>query len=848
MPTRRLAAIMFTDIAGYTAMMQTDEAKALQIRKRHREVFERCHESFQGNILQYYGDGTLSVFDSAIDAVKCAVEMQQEFQQEPKVPLRIGIHTGDILYTNEEAVGDGVNVASRVESLAVPGSIFLSDSVNKYIQNQVDISVKPMGQFFFKNVEKPMEVFAVDREDLLVPEPKTLTGKFVKHIRPDYQPFLQRMPIWAKYVGGFVLFLILAPIIYFPLLQILPSSAADDGMVQVKDENGKMMERMVIRREDKTRFFVTNFENPDNDTTLDWATVAIPYALEMDWDQDPYVFNFYSEASQTSSLNEELEAAKWWDCEYVLKGSVQRVEAGYQVTVRWYSVQNGMMETSYTQEGPKLLPLLDTVSLEVKRKMGMPEDHLETVKDLPIWQFLTSSEEAFQAFGEALYKRANGRYVPIELLEKSLEIDSTFAWAANYTSLVLFNQQKSKNIYQGLSQQAMRHRKRLPEYYEAEVRQSYYQIHEQPEKALKLARMLVDLYPENLEYHRKFIGQLVSQEQYEEVLTSIETYRELSGDLTLGMNWEIQSLMRLEKNKKALKILEEFLEEHPDEHRTLFLFGILHTQEENWTEAENALEEAILFDPENTVYPRFLEHVAFMRDSGDWVTEEYLEEHTGIYWIENMTPFEFTIEARGKYLLSQATNQGKFELYPAGRDRFLANFDFIVTTGRDSSGAVDRIICLQRGIPYTVIKISPLMLKCMELLGQENWSEAEESIVQAVEAHPQHTFLQQVLQHLTFRKTSDFEESKSSYADLVGSYRIGERGASIQLSDEGELLYETFQTDAADPFPLYEMEKDLFAQLFSLNATVRIIRENGTPVAIEREMPGAEPQRLDKVE
>ena len=118
--TRRLAAIMFTDIVGYTAIMQEDETRAVTLRNRHREVFELNHQKFQGKLLQYYGDGTLSIFESAIDAANCAVAIQQELQQDPIVPLRIGIHTGDIIYSEEEAIGNGVNIASRIESLAAP--------------------------------------------------------------------------------------------------------------------------------------------------------------------------------------------------------------------------------------------------------------------------------------------------------------------------------------------------------------------------------------------------------------------------------------------------------------------------------------------------------------------------------------------------------------------------------------------------------------------------------------------------------------------------------------------------------------------------------------------------------
>jgi AraC-like DNA-binding protein len=108
---RLLVAIMFTDIQGYTSLMQTDEGKGIAFRERHRQVFDATTKKYNGRILQYYGDGTLSTFPSAIDAVRCGIEMQLAFKEEPKVPIRIGIHSGDTIVTEEEIIGDGVNVA-----------------------------------------------------------------------------------------------------------------------------------------------------------------------------------------------------------------------------------------------------------------------------------------------------------------------------------------------------------------------------------------------------------------------------------------------------------------------------------------------------------------------------------------------------------------------------------------------------------------------------------------------------------------------------------------------------------------------------------------------------------------
>jgi class 3 adenylate cyclase/TolB-like protein/Tfp pilus assembly protein PilF len=173
----QLAAIMFTDIEGYTALMQRDEARAVAFRNRHREIFNATIAKFNGRILQYYGDGTLSTFASAIDAVKCGIEMQLAFREEPQIPIRIGIHSGDIIFTEDDIIGDGVNVASRIESLSTVGSVFISEKVYDEVKNQPGIHTTSMGVFELKNVNRPLEVFAITNKGLVVPDKAHSEGK-----------------------------------------------------------------------------------------------------------------------------------------------------------------------------------------------------------------------------------------------------------------------------------------------------------------------------------------------------------------------------------------------------------------------------------------------------------------------------------------------------------------------------------------------------------------------------------------------------------------------------------------------------------------------------------------------
>lgn len=172
---RRLAAIMFTDIVGYSALMQNDEKAAISIRKKHREVFENSHKQFNGTIVQYFGDGTLSFFDSAVDAVFCAVELQNKFATGTiNVPVRIGLHLGDIFYDGTEIFGDGVNVAARVEGISKQGAVLISENINKELKNQSDIETVSLGIFEFKNITEPIEIFAVSKNGLVIPEPDQL--------------------------------------------------------------------------------------------------------------------------------------------------------------------------------------------------------------------------------------------------------------------------------------------------------------------------------------------------------------------------------------------------------------------------------------------------------------------------------------------------------------------------------------------------------------------------------------------------------------------------------------------------------------------------------------------------
>jgi len=167
---RKLAAIMFTDIAGYTALMGKDEQKAMQIIHKNRNVLMPLIKQFNGEWLKEMGDGTLSSFYSAVDAVNCAMEIQRSLKDDPDLNIRIAIHVGEVVLKEKDIYGDAVNVASRIEPLTPPGGICISERVYSNIKNQPGIKTHSIGKHNLKNVDEEIEIYSVDIDEDILPQ------------------------------------------------------------------------------------------------------------------------------------------------------------------------------------------------------------------------------------------------------------------------------------------------------------------------------------------------------------------------------------------------------------------------------------------------------------------------------------------------------------------------------------------------------------------------------------------------------------------------------------------------------------------------------------------------------
>ena len=159
---RKLAAIVFSDIVGFTELMNSDEKAAMDLLKKQRTLLRPIIENFDGEWLKEMGgDGILTSFPSAVKAATCALEIQRILEHDSKLTIRIGIHIGDIIIKDGDVFGDGVNIASRMEQLAEPGGICISERVHDDIRNKPEINAVFQDEQILKGIAKPIKVYSI---------------------------------------------------------------------------------------------------------------------------------------------------------------------------------------------------------------------------------------------------------------------------------------------------------------------------------------------------------------------------------------------------------------------------------------------------------------------------------------------------------------------------------------------------------------------------------------------------------------------------------------------------------------------------------------------------------------
>src|SRR2546430_5952197 len=180
---RKLAAIMFTDMVGYGALSQRDDKLAQELLEEHRRLLREIFPQFNGTEIKTIGDAFLVEFQSALEAAQCAMAIQRALAKrnadaaaDRQIQVRIGIHIGDVVHRGGDVYGDGVNIASRIESLAAAGGICVSMDVERQIRNALEARFEKLAPTELKNISVPMDLFRIvmpwERDTRLTGEPQ----------------------------------------------------------------------------------------------------------------------------------------------------------------------------------------------------------------------------------------------------------------------------------------------------------------------------------------------------------------------------------------------------------------------------------------------------------------------------------------------------------------------------------------------------------------------------------------------------------------------------------------------------------------------------------------------------
>jgi TolB-like protein/class 3 adenylate cyclase/Tfp pilus assembly protein PilF len=169
---RRLAAIMFTDMVGYSALAQRDESLAIELLEEHRRLLRHCFTQFNGTEVDCAGDGFFAEFPSTLQAVNCAISIQKSIARrnsaepsEKRIQVRIGVHLGDAVHREGRVMGDAINIAARLEPLAQPGGICVSRAVYDQVRTKLPLAFSPHGDIQLKNISHPVEVYSINPAD-----------------------------------------------------------------------------------------------------------------------------------------------------------------------------------------------------------------------------------------------------------------------------------------------------------------------------------------------------------------------------------------------------------------------------------------------------------------------------------------------------------------------------------------------------------------------------------------------------------------------------------------------------------------------------------------------------------
>lgn len=626
----KLAAIVFTDIVGYTQKMDSDEMLTMSFLERQREIIYPIVKEYEGRVLKEIGDGLLIMFDSALQAVRCTIEIQTQLKDEA-FKIRAGVHMGDVIMTKNDVFGAAVNIAARIEPQAAPGGIAVSGVVSNQIQNKLDIKTISLGVRDLKGVKAPVEIFEVSFGDSS--QKKIEITSFIKHL------WQRRVPHISAIYGLLVLFIyfvlayistnyFLSPhLVQFGtvlLLSLFPSvliisyfhgraasgewkkierfglpinliisavflfslfNDKDLGAkvkdVNVVDENGQVIEREVLKGEFRKSLAIFFFKNETKDAELDYLKYAIPFMLGHDLLQDVFIrtetsYNFYkrildenynSEMSLPLTVKEKIASQR--QLNNIVEGSINKNADGkivINLSVRNTKTSQLISENNYIVDN--IFKTIDEISVQLKQDIGIPERHITEVKDLPVNEMLTNSTKALKSFIASLNSVIfENDYKTAEKYSKDAVSEDPMFVNANVQLVNIYVSTSQQALLKETFNKVMQNLDRLPEQVQFMMKYIYYLlVKQEPDKSFAVVKMWKELYP-----------------------FDIEAY------MLMASIYELKN-----EPKNAIAEYEAILQLDPERYDCYLNIARMYEQQSKYDNALESYQQYVKFSPEST--------------------------------------------------------------------------------------------------------------------------------------------------------------------------------------------------------------------------------------------------------
>ena len=585
---RQLAAIMFTDIVGYTAMMQADEQKAVAVIKHYNSTLEKLVSQFNGEVLNYYGDGSLCIFHSATDAANCALAVQKELKSEPVVPLRIGLHIGEVFFEDAKALGDGVNVASRVQSLGQENTILVSGEFNDKIKNNSSISTTSLGQFEFKNVGKPLEVFAFSNEGLFIPQRSKMQGK-LKKTSGKKQFIIPALVIILFCATGFF--------IYKTFFTAKAASGSNDQSIAVLP-------------------FVDMSPAKDQEYFSDGMSEELLNLLS----KIP-TLKVISRTSSFSFKGKNLDVRKIGEnlgVENILEGSIRKSGNTIRITAQLIEVSKGthLWSETYDRQMKDVFVIQDEISKMIVDilKIELTGKHANQLA-----RGFTKNTEAYEDYLKGRYhwnmRTDDGIKKAIEYFEDAIKKDSNYAAAYSgladtYLTLFDYDLMSIDESTSKAKEAAQRALKINPLLAEAHNSLAHINLHEWNwESAEKGFQKAIELDPAYVLAHHWYALCLTAIGKPNEAVNEMKKARELD-PLSTRINADLgMAYLAAKKYDEAIEQEKNTIELNPKAAGAYWIRGMAYQQKKLFGEAIKDYRHALELSPEDQNYLAALGHV-----------------------------------------------------------------------------------------------------------------------------------------------------------------------------------------------------------------------------------------------